>query len=33
LQHMLPQDLLLKHANKTLATYVWNRWNTWNMRV
>jgi hypothetical protein len=22
LQHMLPQDLLLKHANKTLATYV-----------
>jgi hypothetical protein len=27
------QDLLLKHPDKIFATYIWNRWNTWNIHL
>jgi hypothetical protein len=26
-------DLLLQHRYKTLAIYLWNIWNTWNIRL
>jgi hypothetical protein len=29
--NMQHPDLLLQHPDKTLATYVWNRWNIWNI--
>jgi hypothetical protein len=33
LQHMQHSDLLLQHPYETLATYPWNNWKTWNIRL
>jgi hypothetical protein len=31
--HMQYPDLLLQHPDETLATYVWNRWNIWDIHL
>ena len=31
--YMQHPNLLLQHPDKTLATYIWNRWNIWNIHL